>query len=201
MIKSTMGEGLDDRIHRIFPFLFKRPLNPNLLSVLGLLVSLVGAAAWSMGEFRGGLIFVLLGGFFDLVDGVVARHNGTSSLFGAFLDSTLDRVVDGALMLSLALYYARIDDFALAWLAGVGLVAVQLVSYTKARAESVVPDFKGGILERAERIVILMFGALLGLMPLALSLVTAGSLWTAGQRILIARQRMSELSPPPAGTA
>jgi len=196
MIKSTMGEGLDGRIHRLFPFLFTRPLDPNLLSVLGLAVSLAGAGFWARGAFREGLVFVLLGGFFDLVDGVVARHNGTSSVFGAFLDSTLDRVVDGALMLALALHFARVDDFAMAWLAGVGLVAMQLVSYTKARAESVVPDFKGGILERAERIVILMFGALLGWMPIAVGLVTVGSVWTAGQRILIARDRMAELPPP-----
>ncbi len=196
MIKSKLGEGLDGRIHRLFPFLFVRPLNPNLLSVLGLLVSLGGAAAWSTGRFREGLVLVFLGGFFDLVDGVVARHNGTASPFGAFLDSTLDRVVDGALMLALVLHYARLDDFAMAWLAGVGLVAMQLVSYTKARAESVVPDFKGGILERAERIVILMFGALLGLMPLAIGIVTLGSVWTAGQRIALARTRMAKLMPP-----
>jgi phosphatidylglycerophosphate synthase len=188
-----MGEGLDATVHRLFPFLFWRPLNPNLLSVLGLLVSLGGAALWAQGAFRPGLILVFLGGFFDLVDGVVARHNGTSSVFGAFLDSTLDRVVDGALMLALVLYYAKEDQFVTAWVAGAALVAMQLVSYTKARAESVVPDFKGGILERAERIVILMFGALLGLMPLAVAIVAVGSVWTAGQRIAIARQRMAEL--------
>lgn len=193
MIKAALGEGLDATVQRLFPFVFWRPLNPNLLSVLGLLVSLGGAAAWAQGAFRAGLWLVLLGGFFDLVDGAVARHNGTTSAFGAFLDSTLDRVVDGALMLALVLFYAREDQFALAWIAGVGLLATQLVSYTKARAESVLPDFKGGILERAERILILMFGALLGLMPVAIGIVAVGSLWTTGQRIAIARQRMAEL--------
>ena len=193
MIKSRFGEGLDDRIHRIFPFLFIRPIDPNLLSVLGVLVSCAGAWAWSQGQFRLGALIVLLGGFFDLVDGVVARHNGSSSRFGAFLDSTLDRVVDGALLLALVMYYARQDAFGLAWIAGVALVATQVVSYTKARAESVLPDFKGGILERAERVVILVTGAVFGLMPLALGLVAVGSTWTAGQRILIARRRMAEL--------
>ena len=195
MIKSSFGEGLDARIQRIFPFLFRRPLNPNLLSVLGLVFSLAGAGGWASGAFREGLVLVLLGGFFDLVDGVVARHNGTSSAFGAFLDSTLDRVVDGALMLALTLHYARLDDFVMAWVAGVGLVAMQLVSYTKARAETVLPDFKGGLLERAERLVILMLGALLGRMSWAVILVTAGSVWTAGQRMAIARRRMAGLQP------
>ncbi|MCP3982948.1 MAG: CDP-alcohol phosphatidyltransferase family protein [bacterium] len=193
MIKSQFGEGLDERIHRIFPFLFVRPIDPNLLSVLGVLVSFGGAWAWSEGQFRLGAFIVLLGGCFDLVDGVVARHNHSSSRFGAFLDSTLDRVVDGALLLALLMYYARQDAFGLAWIAGVALVATQLVSYTKARAESVVPDFKGGILERAERVVILVAGALFGLMPIAVGVVAAGSTWTAGQRILIARRRMAEL--------
>ena len=88
MIKSRFGEDLDGRIHRAFPFLFKRSLNPNLLSVLGTLVSLGAAAAFSMGHFRWAALIVLCGGFFDLVDGVVARHQGTTSAFGAFLDST-----------------------------------------------------------------------------------------------------------------
>ncbi len=195
MIKSSFGEGLDARIQRIFPFLFRRPLNPNLLSVLGLFSSLAGAGAWATGAFREGLVLVLLGGFFDLVDGVVARHNGTASAFGAFLDSTLDRVVDGALMLALTLHYARLNDFAMAWVAGIGLVAMQLVSYTKARAETVLPDFRGGLLERAERLVILMLGALLGKMSWAVILVAVGSVWTAGQRMAIARRRMAGLEP------
>lgn len=196
MIKSQFGEGLDDLIHRVFPFLFIRPIDPNLLSVLGVLASLVGAWAWAEGYFRLGALIVLVGGFFDLVDGVVARHNGSSSHFGAFLDSTLDRVADGALMLALVMYYAREDAFGWAWVAGIALVATQVVSYTKARAESVLPDFKGGILERAERVIILIAGAVFGLMPLAISLVAAGSTWTAGQRILIARRRMAELPAP-----
>ncbi len=193
MIKSQFGEGLDDRIQRIFPFLFKRPIDPNLLSVLGVLVSFAGAWAWAEGQLRLGAVAVLLGGAFDLVDGVVARHNGTASPFGAFLDSTLDRVVDGALLLALVMHFARADAFAMAWVAGVALVATQLVSYTKARAESVVPDFKGGILERAERVVILVLGAVLGLMALAVGIVAVGSTWTAGQRIAIARRRMAGL--------
>jgi len=193
MIKSRFGEDLDGRIHRIFPFLFKRSLNPNLLSVLGTLVSLLAAAAFSQGHFRWGALVVLFGGFFDLVDGVVARHNGTTSAFGAFLDSTLDRVVDMALLLGVLMYYGQQDEPALAWLAGVALLSTVMVSYAKARAESVLPDFKGGLLERAERILILVAGGLFGLMPLALLVIAIGSTVTAGQRVMLAHRRMSEL--------
>ncbi len=193
MIKSSFGEGLDQTIQRIFPFLFRWRLNPNALSLTGLLVSCVAAWAWFEGELRIGAGLVLLGGFFDLVDGVVARHQGRSSAFGAFLDSSLDRVVDMALLLGLMLFYARTDQLALAWLGAAALLFTVMVSYTKARAESVLPDFKGGILERAERIVVLVAGALFGIMPLALAVVAVGSAITAGQRVRIAYQRMAAL--------
>ena len=193
MIKSTFGENLDATIQRLFPFLFRWNIHPNAWSVAGLVVSCAAAACWYEGAFRIGAGLVLFGGFFDLTDGVVARHQGRSSEFGAFLDSTLDRVVDIALLLALALHWARADMFALAWLAASALLFTVLVSYTKARAESVVPGFKGGILERAERIVILVAGALFGVLPWAVGLVAIGSAVTAGQRIALAYQRMAEL--------
>ena len=193
MIKSQLGEELDATIHRVFPFLFRRSLNPNLLSVCGVLVSLVAALAFSRGAFVAGGLLVLGGGFFDLVDGVVARHNGTSSRWGAFLDSSLDRLVDMALLLGILMHYAKAGDLPLALLAGLASIATVLVSYTKARAESIVPDFKGGVLERAERVLILVAGALLGLVPLALGVVAVGSTITAGQRMTLAYRRMSAI--------
>jgi CDP-diacylglycerol--glycerol-3-phosphate 3-phosphatidyltransferase len=193
VIKARFGEELDGRIQRLFPFLFRRSIDPNLLTVMGLLVSLAGAVAFARGAFRLAAALVLIGGFFDLVDGVVARHHGTVTTFGAFLDSTLDRVVDMALLLGIQMHYARSGSPGLAWLAGLALVACIMVSYTKARAESVLPGFKGGLMERAERIVVLVAGALFGLMPLALGVVAAGAGVTAVQRIVLARQGMDVL--------
>jgi phosphatidylglycerophosphate synthase len=193
VIKSRFGEGLDQRIQQFFPFLFRRRLDPNLLSVCGVAVSLGAAWAFAEGAFVLGGLLVLGGGFFDLVDGVVARHNGTSSRWGAFLDSSLDRLVDMALLLGILMHYAREGAFGVAWLAAVALVATVMVSYTKARAESIVPDFKGGLLERAERVLILVAGAFLGLVPLALGLVAVGSVITAWQRMVLAHRRMSEI--------
>jgi CDP-diacylglycerol--glycerol-3-phosphate 3-phosphatidyltransferase len=193
VIKARFGEELDGRIQRLFPFLFRRSIDPNLLTVMGLLVSLAGAVAFARGAFRLAAALVLIGGFFDLVDGVVARHHGTVTTFGAFLDSTLDRVVDMALLLGIQMHYARSGSPGLAWLAGLALVACIMVSYTKARAESVLPGFKGGLMERAERIVVLVAGALFGLMPLALGVVAAGAGVTAVQRIVLARRGMDVL--------
>lgn len=193
MIKARFGEGLDEAIRRLFPFLFRRQVSPNLLSVVGVMVSLVGALAFAQGAFRMGAVLVLAGGFFDLVDGAVARHQGRPTPFGAFLDSTLDRLVDMGLLLGILMHYARVGSLGLAWLAGLALVATVMVSYAKARAESILPDFKGGMLERAERLLILVAGALFGLMPIALGVVAVGSTITAGQRMALAYRRMAGL--------
>ncbi len=193
MLKAKLGTDLDARIQSLAPFLFRRRIDPNLLSLLGLLVSLVGAVAFAAGEFRWGALAVMLGGGFDLVDGVVARHHGIATRFGAFLDSSLDRVVDMALLLGLVLHYAETGARWLAWLAAFAVVGTVMVSYTKARAEAMLGDFTGGWFERAERIVVLLAGALFGLMPLALIIVAFGSAATALQRMWIAHQRLTAL--------
>lgn len=186
MIKSKLGHDLDATIRRLLPFLFRRPIDPNLLSALGVLVSLGAAALFAAGSFRLGALAVLLGGFFDLIDGVVARHHGTATRFGAFLDSTLDRIVDMAVLLGILMHYALAGAPFLAWLAGGALVVTVTVSYAKARAEALLPELRGGIFERAERIVVLVAGGLFGLMPLALGVVAAGGAVTAVQRIVLA---------------
>ncbi len=194
MLKARLGHDYDERIARALPsLLFHKRVHPNALSVLGVVVSLGGAWAFAEGAFRVGAVIVLLGGVFDLVDGVVARRQGRVSTFGGFLDSSLDRIVDMALLLGLVLHYAGRGAASLAGLAALALVATVLVSYTKARAESVLPDFEGGLLERAERIVILVVGGLSGFMPVALGVVALGSVITAGQRIALAHRRMGEL--------
>ena len=201
MLKARLGHDYDERIARALPFLFHPRVHPNVLSVLGVVVSLGGAWAFAEGAFRLGAAIVLVGGVFDLVDGVVARRQGRVTTFGGFLDSSLDRVVDMALLLGLVLYYAGRGASALAVLAALALVATVLVSYTKARAESVVPGFQGGLLERAERIVILVAGGLAGLMPVALAIIALGSVITAGQRIALAHRLMGELDATREGGA
>ena len=193
MLKARLGHDYDERIARALPFLFHPRVHPNVLSLLGVVVSLGGAWAFAEGAFRLGAVIVLLGGIFDLVDGVVARRQGRVTTFGGFLDSSLDRVVDMALLLGLVLHYASRGAAPLAGLAVLALVATVLVSYTKARAESVLPGFKGGLLERAERIAILVLGGLTGWMPVALAAVALGSIITAGQRIALAHRLMREL--------
>ena len=193
MIKSSIGERLDALIHQLFPFLFRRHLDPNTLTVCGALVSLAAAVAFAFGHFAPGGILMLLGGFFDLVDGVVARHQGSASRFGAFLDSTLDRFVDMVLLLGICVHFAARGEAGTVLLAGVALVASVLVSYAKARAELVLPRFDVGLFERGERVVLLAAGAILGFLVPALWIIAIGSAVTVAQRFAAAYREMERL--------
>ncbi len=192
MIKEKLGDRLDGWIHTALPFLFSRPIDPNLLTVVGALVSLLAAAAFAAGWFVIGGVGILAGGFFDLVDGVVARHHGTTTRFGAFLDSTLDRLVDMALLLGIALHFARVGRSDVVLLAGVALIASVLVSYSKACAEHYVPEIKVGVLERGERVGLLAAGGILGLIVPALWVVAIGSSVTVIQRFDRAYKEMQK---------
>ena len=193
MIKEKFGGRIDSWVEAAVPFLLRRPIDPNLLSVLGVLVSLGGSYAFGLGSFVAGGILVLAGGFFDLVDGVVARRFGRATTFGAFLDSTLDRLVDMAILLGILMFFAGIGDRASAFLAGFAMVASVLVSYAKARAERFVPSLGGGVLERGERIVILALGGLTGYMRVALWIVAVGAAITVAQRFALAYREMTRL--------
>lgn len=193
MIKSLVGERLDVLIHRLFPFLFVRRLSPNLLTVCGALVSLLAAAVFARGHFPAAGLLMLAGGFFDLVDGVVARHHGTSTRFGAFLDSTLDRLVDMALLTGISVHYATMGDPKSVLLAGVTMVSSVLVSYAKARAELYVESVDVGLLERGERVGLLAAGAIFGLVIPALWIIAIGSTITVVQRFALARREMNRM--------
>jgi phosphatidylglycerophosphate synthase len=193
VIKEKFGERLDRVVHALFPFLFWRPLNPNLLSLLGAVVSVGAASAFLAGHLRTGGWLMIASGFFDLVDGAVARHNGTVSTFGAFLDSTLDRLVDMAVLAGMIMFYAGRGSPWIALVAGVALVSSVLVSYAKARAEVVMGRLDAGFFERGERMGILALGAVTGYLPVALGVVAAGATVTALQRISIAHREMEKI--------
>lgn len=193
MIKSTVGKNLDVWIRRLFPFLFWWELDPNALTVTGALVSTAAGVALAVGRPLLGGLLILAGGFFDLVDGVVARHQGTSTRFGAFLDATLDRLSDMALLLGISVHYAALAEPGHVALAGAALCATVLVSYSKARAELVVPGFSVGFMERGERVAVLAAGALFGLLVPALWVILLGSSVTVAQRFALAYREMERI--------
>jgi CDP-diacylglycerol--glycerol-3-phosphate 3-phosphatidyltransferase len=190
VLKSRFGFAFDATLLRAAPLLAHRRVHPNALTLVGTGVSLAAAAEFAAGELQRGALLAALGGLFDLLDGVAARAQRRATRFGAFLDSSLDRLVDVALLFALALHYAAAGAMLWAWVAGAALAGSVLTSYTKARAEFWLRDFAGGWLERAERIVLLIAGGMLGVMPAALVVVALGSVATAAQRIIIAYRRL-----------
>jgi len=202
VIKAKFGHRLDGWIESAFPVLIRHPVNPNLLTVTGTLISLGSATAFAFGHFVLGAWLILAGGLFDLVDGVIARHHGTATAFGAFLDSTMDRLADMAILLGVMLHFAGRGDAGTVLLAGVALIAAVLTSYAKARAEQWVRSFEGGLLERGERLFILGVGAVSGYMVAALWVLAVLGTGTAVYRFALAYRELARLDvgqPPEAG--
>jgi CDP-diacylglycerol--glycerol-3-phosphate 3-phosphatidyltransferase len=137
----------------------RRGISPNTLTVLGTLCCVVSGLMFGAGWIHLAGWTLGVTAFFDVIDGAVARRSGRASTFGAFFDSTLDRVADAALFGGLAYFFATSAQYGSGWMTAVALVgvsAVQITSYTRAKADALGVDLKGvGALERPERITLL----------------------------------------------
>ena len=178
--------------------LIRLGVSPDAVTVVGTLGVVAGALVFfPQGELLTGVLVITAFVFSDLLDGTMARLTGKSSPFGAFLDSTLDRVGDGAIFAGLALYFAGPGDSRLYLvLALICLVMGGVTSYARARAESVGFQAKVGIAERADRLVAILVATGLGaifdvpeLMYVALWALAVASTVTVVQRIWVVRQQ------------
>jgi len=140
--------------------LLKLGVHPDLVTLVGTLGVAVGALAfYPRGELLVGTLVIAAFVFSDMIDGAMARKSGTSSTFGSFWDSTLDRIGDAAIFGGLALYFAASgDSYLYLCLSLFCLVAGNLTSYARAKAESLGLDAKGGIAERSDRLVLILTG-------------------------------------------
>ncbi|NUL45191.1 CDP-alcohol phosphatidyltransferase family protein [Cellulosimicrobium funkei] len=174
-------------------FLLARGVSADAVTIVGTLGVALGALVlFPLGELFWGTMVITLFVFSDVLDGVMARIAGTTGRWGSFLDSTLDRVQDAAVFVGLMLWFFGGGDF---WIAGVAaaasMVLGMLVSYVRAKAESLGFDANTGIAERAERLVVtLVFAGLTGLglnpwvLTVVLLLLAAASAITVGQRMV-----------------
>ncbi len=176
----------------------KLGISPDVVTIVGTLGVCFGALAfYPRHEFFWGTVVITLFVFSDTVDGVMARMSGRSGKWGAYLDSTLDRVGDSAIFGGLVLWYAgRGDDFLMAGLALACLILGSVVSYAKARAEGLGFTANVGIAERADRLVaVLVITGLVGLglpevvLTVVLALLAVASLVTVFQRMLLVRRQ------------
>lgn len=167
-------------------------VRPDTLTVLGWTLSVGAAALFGLGYARVAGLVMLLGGLFDALDGAVARESNRMSAFGAFLDSTLDRLSEAAIFVGIIYFYAAASRPYEALLAGAAMTFSLLTSYARARAEGLNIECQVGLLERAGRVVILSAFSIAGFLTVGLGLVAAGALITTAQRILHVRRATSK---------
>jgi soluble lytic murein transglycosylase len=168
--------------------LFRVRLRPNHLTVLGFGVSILAASAFVTGQIRSAGLLLIVAGLCDFFDGALARVSGQVTAFGAFLDSVIDRYSDLVVMLGIVVLFARTPNARGAVVAMAGLIGSMMVSYTKARAESVGITCTVGMMERPERLICLIAGALANLLEPALWVLAILSNLTALQRIAFTRR-------------
>lgn len=163
-------------------------VRPDALTVAGWVLSVGAATLFALGYTKTAGAVMLFAGLFDALDGAVARESNRMSSFGAFLDSTLDRLSESAIFVGIVFFYASSLRPYEALLAGVAMTFSLMTSYTRARAEGLGFECEVGLLERAGRVVILSLFSLAGFLIAGVGLVAIGALVTTVQRILHVRR-------------
>jgi soluble lytic murein transglycosylase len=176
--------------------LFRLHLRPNHLTLFGFVVSLGSAGAFVAGRTVLAGLALFVAGLFDFFDGSLARASGQVTPFGAFLDSVIDRYSDIVVLLGIVVLFARTPHARGAIVAMAGLVGSVMVSYTKARAESIGIACNVGFMERPERMICLIAGAVLDLLEPALWVLAVLSNVTALQRIAFTRRAIRDAAVP-----
>ena len=176
---------LGDPVARV---LLQAHVRPNHLTVVGLGVSIVAATALAHGRLRTGAVLLTLAGLFDFFDGSLARLANRVSAFGAFLDSVVDRYSDLVVLLGVVLFYHWSADTVGLLLTLITVVGTVMVSYTKARAQSIGLACEIGLMERPERLIVLIAGATFHVLTPAMIVLAVLTHLTALQRILYTRR-------------
>jgi CDP-diacylglycerol---glycerol-3-phosphate 3-phosphatidyltransferase len=184
MITGSIGAGSRWLLEKIVDAVAATGINPNVLTLFGMLVNFWAAVMFAKGLFPWAASLIFLAGFLDMLDGQVARREKRVTAFGAFFDSTLDRYSDMALYMGLLVYYAVNGRAAYVVLAAVATAGSVMVSYARARAESLIPTCKVGFMERPERVVLLILGGAFDRMAPALWVISVVSTITVIHRIV-----------------
>ena len=199
---SAFGRACGVLLDTIVRWLALARINPNVLTFFGLVINTVAAFLFGYANgdnqrtmfFYAGLV-IIGSGFFDLVDGRVARASNQVTRFGGFFDSVVDRYSDASLFFGLLVFYARGNRFFCVVLTAFVMISSIMVSYTRARAESLIPTCKVGFMERPERLVLLIIGALFNRMTPALWVIAVISTLTVIHRIQFTWQQTHQIEP------
>ncbi|MBW2122531.1 MAG: CDP-alcohol phosphatidyltransferase family protein [Deltaproteobacteria bacterium] len=183
MLSWKIGHSLDPYIRKGAKWLIRKPINPNLLTFGGFGLTVIAGVLLAIGQWFVGGWVILAGGLFDLLDGAMARNQDAATPFGAFLDSVIDRYSDFLLFLGITIYYLRNHAPGTTLLTIIALGGAMMVPYIRAKAEALIAKCNVGLMERAERILVLAAGALLNWMVPALWIIAVLSHLTVAHRI------------------
>jgi CDP-diacylglycerol---glycerol-3-phosphate 3-phosphatidyltransferase len=198
----AIGLGSNKIIRLIVRGLALSKIHPNVLTFLGLVINMAAAALLAVGRFRLAGAVIIGAGLFDMVDGRVARETNRVTRFGGFFDSVLDRYSDLALLVGLLVWYGSINRPFYVVLTAIAMTGSVMVSYTRARAENTIPTCKVGFMERPERVVLVIIGALFLHMAQVLWVIAVLSNLTVVHRMIFTWQetkRLEEAQLKPAG--
>ena len=174
--------------------LLRAHVRPNHLTVVGLGVSILAALAIAQGRLRVAALLLAVAGLCDFFDGSLARLANRVSTFGAFLDSVVDRYSDLVVLLGVVLYYHRVADTTGVFVTMVTVVGTVMISYTKARAQSIGVACEIGLMERPERLIVLIAGATFNVLTPAMIALAVLTNVTALQRIFYTRRAANAAS-------
>lgn len=197
MLGASIGRGAMRILNAMVRGLAAAGVHPNILTAIGVCINVGCGVLFGIGEFFWAGIVLIVANVFDMLDGNVARQTGNVTKFGGFLDSSLDRLSDMVAFLGIMVFYAGNTpqhSILNVILAGVGMIASVMVSYTTARSEGLGVKANVGFLQRPERIVLLIIGALstwdwnsdnfwFNRMPQVLWVLAVGSVWTLVHRM------------------
>jgi CDP-diacylglycerol--glycerol-3-phosphate 3-phosphatidyltransferase len=193
MLKALIGDGLDPFLQGTSRIAHRLGLRPNTLTFIGLGVNLLAAWAIAVGDWLQGCSLIVLAGFFDILDGAVARNCRQASAFGSFLDSVLDRYSDLSLLVGLLIYYSHHGMILYQILLGAAIMGTALTPYTRARAETLIPKCNVGVMERPERILLVFLGAAIeSIMPIVVWILAIFTNVTVIQRVHYTWRQMEE---------
>jgi CDP-diacylglycerol---glycerol-3-phosphate 3-phosphatidyltransferase len=194
MISGRIGNVVGYLFRAIVWSFAKARIDPNVLTCIGFSINVVAAYFFAYGYFRWAAVTIFLAAIFDLTDGPVARTTKRVTPFGGFIDSVLDRYSDLILLIGLLIYYGRINRFWYVTLVAVAMIGSVMTSYTRARAENLIQSCKVGFLERPERIVLILIGAIFDRMAPVLWVMVVFSHITVVHRILHTYKESRRLS-------
>jgi phosphatidylglycerophosphate synthase len=202
----AIGLGCNKIIRLIVRGLALSRIHPNVLTFLGLVINIAAAYLLAVGQQRWAGAVIIGAGLFDMVDGRVARETNRVTRFGGFFDSVLDRYSDLALLIGLLVWYGSINRPLYVVLTALVMAASVMISYTRARAENSIPTCKVGFMERPERVVLLIIGALFNRMSAVLWVIAVLGNLTVVHRMVFTYQEAkrleeAQLRPPAARVA